>query len=267
MNRVKCLSVDCGRLNLALCLLEPDAADASGASDTVVRWAVVAVRGTTPSDLVDALTRLGVADWLDPATDFVVIERQPLKNPKMKQTEHYLEMYFAMLGVRAETQDPKHKLSYAASTAWWPPGGAPSWTYHFRKKLAVQTTQALLDAVPGFCAAPELRATWLATKKRDDLADCLLQGLARCHFVGKPLAPTADSGPPAGKVVIARRPTAKTKAFTRGHVKWLVVRALRGASASAEAIDAAIAGDAKLAAALHKHFGTAAECARLCFRA
>ena len=93
-----------------------------------------------------------------------------------------------------------------------------------------------------------------------------MQGLARCHFVGKPLAPTADA-PPAGKIVIARRPTAKTRALTRGHVKWLVIKALRGASASGTAIAAAIAGDAKVSAALQKHFGTAEDCARLCFRA
>ncbi len=176
---VPVLSIDVGRKNLALCAVRPGA---TPADDIIVAWSVIACE-PTPAGIASSLRALEVQheSWsraMQECTD-VVIERQPPRNATMSRLQHYLEMYFAMNDKTVVVQDAKHKLSYAASTPWWPPGDLESWTYYLRKKLSVQTTTAFLDATS---QDPELTQAFAQSKKKDDFADSLLQCQAYCHM-------------------------------------------------------------------------------------
>ena len=168
------VSVDVGQTNLALCGLRPGA-DPTGADDAIVRWALVDLKAPGAAAVVDAMR--GV-EWLDDATR-VVIERQPAKNCKMRRLEAFLEMWFAVHGKPVALFDPAHKLAFAARSPWWPCTDVPeSWTYRARKKLSAQTAAAFLGATDQPAAA---RATFAACRKKDDLSDALLQGMAFAH--------------------------------------------------------------------------------------
>lgn len=190
------VSVDVGRKNLALCGLQPGECR-SGAQDVIRHWTVTTCEPTA-AGLAAALRLLPWTTGED--VNDVVIERQPHRNPTMTRLQHYIEMYFAMHDKPVTVQDAKHKLAFAASTPWWPPGDLDSWTYHKRKKLSVQTTAAFLDATPQDAA---LCALFAGSKKKDDFGDSLLQGMAFCHNV-RPLE-LAKRG--MRERVKARRPT------------------------------------------------------------
>jgi len=166
------VSIDPGRRNLGLCLLE--STDDDPMHDRIVIWKLL----NTPPDAG------GLAACLNEVLDGVpydraVLERQPPKNAAMKRTEHMLEMYFAMRGTPVSILDAKRKLAFALKTPLW--NGAQnkeSWSYIQRKKLAVtiatrflEMTQQPDESVTAFRTAP----------KKDDLADCLLQAQAYAH--------------------------------------------------------------------------------------
>ena len=169
---VTVLSVDVGKNNLALCCVEAGA-DTDGSADRIRRWAVLSTQPTCAA-LVQTLRDAGVLDWL-PTVSHVVIERQPGKNTPMVRLQCYLEMFFTMQGKPVTLADSRNKLSYAATTRFWT-GGIPSnWTYYTRKKLAVQCTRAFLEATP---QDPAVAQTFHRSRKQDDLADSLWQGMA-----------------------------------------------------------------------------------------
>ena len=206
------LSVDVGRKNLALCALAPGDCP-RGSRDVVAHWTVTACDPTAPG----VARALGALPWVDACED-VVIERQPNKNATMTRLQHYLEMYFAMRGVPATVQDAKHKLAFAAGTPWFPTAMPDNWTYHTRKKLAVQTAAAFVEAT-GQALAPAFRAA----AKKDDMADSLLQGMAFCHAV-RPLELAKRGAAPR---VLPRRPTAAqaaSKRYSRPNVVYLLAR-------------------------------------------
>lgn len=171
---VRVLSIDVGRKNLALCVLRPGQ-DARGADDVIEAWAVTACE-PTPAGVRDALD----AFLSDTSVDEVVIERQPPRNATMSRLQHYMEMYCAVRRLPAVVLDAKHKLAFAASTPWWPAAPLESWTYHTRKKVAVQTATAFLRATT---QAPALVADFERSRKKDDFADSLLQAMAYAHHV------------------------------------------------------------------------------------
>ena len=193
------LSIDVGRKNLGLCVVQPGD---DPTRDRIKHWAVIACE-PSPAGIRDALAPL---DWALQANE-VVIERQPPRNATMSRLQHYLEMYFAMHAKDVVVQDAKHKLAFAASTPWWPAQPLDNWTYHTRKKVSVTTAQGFVNATT---QDPAVVAGFLAAKKKDDYADSLLQCQAyiarRRGMADNPTPPaTTTKAPKTSKTSAKRR--------------------------------------------------------------
>lgn len=260
------LSFDVGRKNLAVCLLRPGECP-KGSLDAVEEWAVLTTE-PTPAAMADTLEQ-HVAGWLDRCGD-VVIERQPLKNPTMTRLQHYIEMWCCIRGRQKPAgcppvfvQDAKHKLSFAASTPYWPPGDIDSWTYHRRKKLSVQTTQAFLAATASADLHAEgCLAEFERSKKKDDFSDCLLQAMAFAHHL-RPLESAKRDIAPKKPKIAARKPTDKQLergALSKCGVKYLLKSALRKGPGTVAAVKAAAAQNRILAKSIDRLFGGLEQC-------
>jgi hypothetical protein len=170
----KILSIDVGCKNLALCLLQPGR-DVHGSDDVIEHWRVLKIP-SEPGGIVQTLESEGVLQlpWAD-----VVVEQQPGRlNLGMKKIQHYIEMFFAAHGRPVYVYDARHKLTYAAASPYWP-GIDTVWTYASRKKAAVNTAIAFLTATESANSAAKM--IFDNARKKDDLADSLLQGMAFAH--------------------------------------------------------------------------------------
>lgn len=235
------LSIDVGRKNLALCALQPGEC-AKGTQDAIRDW-VVTTCDPTPHGIAVALNKL---PWVTQCEE-VVIERQPNRNPTMTRLQHYLEMYFVMHDKPVTVQDAKHKLAFAASTAWWDGEAAVNWSYHTRKKLAVSTMKAFLAATP---QDPSFKKLFAESSKKDDLADSALQAMAFCHNV-RPLEKAKRA---MGTVrVKPRKPTAQQQAtgkFSKPNIVYL----LKGCP-SLDAVKDTVSTNKHLHKSIERQFG------------
>ena len=177
---MRILSIDPGRKNLGLCVLDIDTATRTGVNDVVTFWKVC----ETPTDIA------GVLEVLDSTLqgieyDETVIERQPPKNSTMKRFEHIFEMYFAMQRKPVYVIDSRHKLTFAAKTPFWTGStvepGKGSWNYIKRKKISVSTVAQFLNATVD--RHQFYHDLFTKSQKKDDLSDSLLQAQAFAHVV------------------------------------------------------------------------------------
>lgn len=199
-------SFDVGTKNLAYCVVV-----AGDGAASVREWEVLQVGPGAPG-VLEALDARGDA-WRGCET--VVIERQPNRNRAMLAVQAYLEMYFAVKGVRTVLYSARRKLQGTGFDQQL--RGREH--YRHRKQAAVALVQAYLPAAD---VVPAARAVFEGSKKKDDLSDCLLQALS---FLRVPVACPAQVECLPTTKVRARQPTARQAAtgqYSASNVKFLL---------------------------------------------
>ena len=198
------LSIDVGIKNLAMCLINES-------NCLVTHWDVSGVPPMHSDGLFASLrNHLDDKPWvLDAKT--VLIEKQPGVNKTMKTVENFLHAYFVIKNPSAETiiYDARHKVPDVA--------GAGKAKYRQRKQVSV-------DRCREFLKTSEINAHWMptfvASKKKDDLADTVLQALS--YINRRVVAPKKNES--KQKKIVARKPNENQKAtkYSVSNLAWLV---------------------------------------------
>jgi hypothetical protein len=207
------LSIDVGIKNLAMCLIEED-------TTKVLQWDVSGVPPQHRDGLFPCLRdHLDEKPWVLTATT-ILIEKQPGMNKTMKTVENFLHSYFVIKNPKAETiiYDARHKVPDVA--------GAGKARYRQRKQVSI-------DRCREFIENSEVNQHWMptfvASKKKDDLADTVLQALSyinRRVVTKKPSAKHSEkenSKNSGSKKVVARKPNENQKAtkYSVPNLIWL----------------------------------------------
>lgn len=201
------IGVDPGTRNLALCMVD---------GQKIVKWDVINIF-PDPKGIADGFAKINFPDWVKDSTD-VVIERQPTKNPRAVRIQHYIEMYCAINDGRVYCIDPKHKLSYASSTSYWPERDILNWSYNERKKLSVETVANFMKNTE---QDEQFVTMFEKSKKKDDLADALLHCLAFDNNIKHTLSDVRKSAIRNIKAVKPSFANTKSKKYTQGNLKFI----------------------------------------------
>jgi hypothetical protein len=197
------LSIDVGIKNLAVCLLNET-------SNLVVEWDVSGVPPQHSDGIYVSLRKhLDARPWVLNAKT-VLIEKQPDRNKKMVSVMHFLHAYFIIKCPDAETiiYDARHKIPDVAG-----PGRSQ---YLKRKKVSIERCEE-------FIRQDDVNAHWLPvfleSKKKDDLADTVMQALS---FVNRVEVKSTKKVKKSTKLV-PRRPNENQKAtkYSKSNLAWI----------------------------------------------
>jgi hypothetical protein len=196
------LSIDVGIRNLAMCLLDEDR------TNLVTEWDVSGVPPEHKDGIYVSLRKhLDERPWVLTAKT-VLIEKQPDRNKKMVSVMHFLHAYFIIKCPESETilYDAKHKIPDVAG-----PGKAQ---YNKRKKVSIERCEAFIRQDDGVNA--HWLDTFLKSKKKDDLADTVMQALS---FVNRTEVPKKKQT----TKLVPRRPNENQKAtrYSKSNLAWL----------------------------------------------
>jgi hypothetical protein len=191
------LSIDVGIRNLAMCLLDER-------RHRIVQWDVSGIPPQHEDGVYVSLRKhLDERPWTLDA-DVVLIEKQPDRNKKMVSVMHFLHAYFVIKNPIAQTilYDARHKIPDVAG-----PGRSQ---YLKRKKTAIERCKE-------FIHTGDTNADWIptfdASKKKDDLADTVMQALSY-----RPSTTIAIA-----KKLIPRKPNENQKRtkYSKSNLAWL----------------------------------------------
>ncbi|MAT63512.1 MAG: hypothetical protein CL881_06905 [Dehalococcoidia bacterium] len=198
------LSIDVGIRNLAMCLLD----EKSG--NLVREWDVDGVPPQHEDGVYVSLRKhLDERPWVLTANT-ILIEKQPERNKKMISVMHFLHAYFIIKCPNAETilYDARHKIPDVAG-----PGKAQ---YNKRKKVSIERCESFIrDGTTN----THWLDTFLKSKKKDDLADTVMQALS---FVNRVEVIPASKKKKSTKLV-ARRPNENQKMtkYSKSNLAWI----------------------------------------------
>lgn len=208
------LSFDVGLKNLAFCILE---------NNTIIDWNVSEIKYSTNQNLCEA-----IVSHLDKFQGIhnchtVLIEKQPSRNNKMRIIEALLNAYFVIKGTTNDESKIKKVMVYSAKYKLGSSTVKGKSNYTERKKLAIVRCRKFLENT---IATNE---KWISqfenSKKKDDLADCLLQALAYAkNSIFDTLQNVCIDN--TTMKVIARKPTdkqIKSGKYSRSNIKYLLI--------------------------------------------
>jgi len=197
------LSIDVGIKNLALCMIDESTKE-------IMHWDVSGVPPESDDGLFESLNKhLNTKPWVLGATT-VLIEKQPGQNKKMKTVENFLHAYFIIKIPSAQTiiYDARHKIPDVV--------GSGKVMYRKRKAVSVERAREFIKNDPNTHWIP----TFVASKKKDDLADTVMQALS---FINR-LEPTKSKSKEKKEKVTARKPTEHQKEtkYSKSNLVWFV---------------------------------------------
>ena len=195
------LSIDVGIRNLAMCLLNET-------NNLVVEWDVSGVPPEHKDGIYVSLRKhLDARPWVLTA-DTILIEKQPDRNKKMVSVMHFLHAYFIIKCPHAETilYDARHKVPDVAG-----PGKSQ---YLKRKKVSIERCEEFIRSGP---TNAHWLDTFLKSKKKDDLADTVLQALS---FVNRVEVAATTKKPTK---LVPRKPNENQKRtkYSKSNLAWI----------------------------------------------
>jgi hypothetical protein len=208
---MKILSFDVGIKNLALCVIE----------DHIIKyWDVLEVPNGQNENLCINLVKVLDENKYLLDSDTVVIEKQPSRNNKMRIMENLLTSYFIIKGVndplssitKIKVYSAKHKLGKFTVRG--------KTNYSARKKLSITRCTEFLKRTE---QTKDILVKFDKSKKKDDLADSLLQALKFLN--SKILEEIENADLDTVCYITARKPTKtqETKGYSKANIKWILL--------------------------------------------
>lgn len=195
------LSIDVGIRNLGMCLIEPT-------TKKIKQWDASGIPPQHEDGIYTTLkNHLRSKPWVLESTK-ILIEKQPDRNKTMKSVEHFLHAYFIIHDKDVQVYDARFKIPDVVG-----PGRS---MYLKRKKASVVRCTEFLENYN-----PELLEWFQKQKKKDDLADTVMQALS---YIDSPKYETKA----VEKKKSPRKPTqyqTETK-YSRSNLAWLYVHGI-----------------------------------------
>jgi len=208
---MKYLSIDVGIKNLGICIV-----DSLG---TILFWQIITLSQQPKEDICSCLFRsLDNFDLLN--ADIVLIEKQPSRNNKMRIIEAFLHSYFIIKGKCNDQSPIKNSIIYSAKHKLGSNTFKGKRSYTERKRLSVTRTKEYIDRTNQARWAIEL---FQNCKKKDDLADSLLQALS--YIGNQTINDISSQELQYTETVKSRKPTAKQTrlGYSRSNIKYFIV--------------------------------------------
>lgn len=173
----------------------------------IIEWDVDGVPPESSDGLFISMRNLlDARPWILDA-DTILIEKQPEKNKKMKTVENFLHTYMIIKNPQAETiiYDARHKIPDVS--------GSGKALYRKRKQTSITRCREFICETN-----KDLIEYFDKSKKKDDLADTVMQGLS---FIRR----KPEVSKPKKKVAIRpRKPTENQKntRYSKSNLLWIL---------------------------------------------
>lgn len=198
------LSIDVGIRNLGLCLIDQE-------TKHIHHWDATGVPPEHSDGLYKSLyTHFKNRPWVLDCTK-VLVEKQPDKNKTMKSVEHFIHTYFLCNEKDVQIYDARFKIPDVIG-----PGKA---MYAKRKKASVVRCTDFLKETH----QDELLTWFLKQKKKDDLADTVMQALS---FLEK-TPTTAPTKTQQHKKPRKPTPNQNDTKYSKANLAWLYTHGIK----------------------------------------